>query len=249
MTAVNLEDITAVVAAAIALLAMLATLLVGRWQLRGALTQASAALDAVTATAARNHDHWRRSVQRDAYVQFLVAVTEVERVRYPRNEEDTESSADAWPTAEEALNQAVTAFYILRLESPDLSDVAHALLETVDKFTRANRRHAKYLRAMSVIMRIERETGTHFTSARRALEELQQVAQSTDAALRQQQFGPTRRTAAAALGRIEALTSDYVNALLSEMTSPSDIAGKRTAVREARETFLEAARQRLEASQ
>ncbi|MFJ1978762.1 hypothetical protein [Streptomyces albogriseolus] len=245
----DLEDITALAAAAVALLAMHATLLVGRWQLRGALTQASAALDAVTATAARNHDHWRRSVQRDAYVQFLVAVTEVERVRYPRNEEDTDSSADAWPSAEEALNHAVTAFYILRLESPDLSDVARALLEAVDKYTLAKRRQAKYLRAMSVIMRIERETGAHFTSARRALEELQQVAQSTDADVREQQFRPARQATVAALGRIEALTSDYVNALLSEMTNPSDVEGKQTAVREAREAFLEAARQRLAASQ
>ncbi|MFF8816141.1 hypothetical protein [Streptomyces pactum] len=66
--------------------------------------------------------------------------------------------------------------------------------------------------------------------------------------MRTQRFGPARQTAEAALGRIEALTGDYVDALLSEMTRPSDLAGKRTAVREAREAFLEAARQRLEAS-
>ncbi len=88
----DMQGIGAVSAAAVALIGVSTSLLIGRWQLRGALRAAQsthqaglaqaeanyrAALDAVRVQADSVHDHWRRGVRREAWSSFLLASEEV----------------------------------------------------------------------------------------------------------------------------------------------------------------------------
>ncbi|WP_407111244.1 hypothetical protein ACE1N8_25840 [Streptomyces sp. DSM 116494] len=99
----NVEGITALVAAGAAVVGVSATAIVGRWQLRGALRAADAtaragiaqaeaasragiaqaeaayraALDAVRATGTEAHAQWLRTVRRETYTLFLRACHDV----------------------------------------------------------------------------------------------------------------------------------------------------------------------------
>lgn len=99
----DVAGISAIAAASAAAIGVPAALLVGRWQLKGALAQAEqtgiagvaaaqeaaragiaqaessyrAALDAVQAQANSTREQWVRGVQRDAYAAFLVATSQV----------------------------------------------------------------------------------------------------------------------------------------------------------------------------
>ncbi|MEH0402831.1 hypothetical protein ACFY7V_03330 [[Kitasatospora] papulosa] len=236
--------------------AVAASIVVGRWQLRGALSQANnayrAALDAVTAAADRNHDHWRRSVQRDAYVQFLVATGEVEQVRYPLHEEDIAALRGQQESAQAALDRATSAFYILRLESPDLSQTASDLLAEVQKYTRAQRAWAGYLRAQIVMAAVEEETGTRLTGQRRALERLR-LANEAPPSENSEDWHHERviafTLARDSLSQVQRLTRQHIQ----DLTNWTDEGGTHplvmlNTVKESREQFLNAARRRLDAT-
>ncbi|MFJ4627196.1 hypothetical protein [Streptomyces sp. NPDC088847] len=81
----DLEGIGAVASAGVAAVGIVATLLLGRWALRGSqdaaqagLAQAAAtyqaALDQVRAQSHSEHQHWRRTLRREAYATLLQAV-------------------------------------------------------------------------------------------------------------------------------------------------------------------------------
>jgi hypothetical protein len=91
----NLETIAALAAAGAAATAVPASLLVGRWQMKGALSQAQgslaqaqagltqaesayrASLDAVKAQGETAHTQWLRGMKRDAFASFLVSAHRV----------------------------------------------------------------------------------------------------------------------------------------------------------------------------
>lgn len=88
MTSMDLQGIGAVSAAAVALISVPASMLVGHWQMKAALRTAEAAnqaglaqaesayhaaLDAVSAQADAALLQWRRGIQREAYASFLLA--------------------------------------------------------------------------------------------------------------------------------------------------------------------------------
>lgn len=95
MVAMDLEGIGALSAAAVALIGIPASVLIGRWQLKATLRTAEAtseaglaqaeaayraALDAVRAEANAAHLQWRRGIQREAYASFLLAANRVREV-------------------------------------------------------------------------------------------------------------------------------------------------------------------------
>ncbi|MFJ9595952.1 hypothetical protein ACIRS3_24725 [Streptomyces virginiae] len=98
------EGIAALAAAVVAGVAIPASMLVGRWQMKAALRTAEAtseaglaqadsayraALDAVRAEANAAHLQWRRGIQRDAYASFLLAANRVQELgeRFVRDSE------------------------------------------------------------------------------------------------------------------------------------------------------------------
>jgi hypothetical protein len=247
---VRIPDLIAVVSATVALCAMVATILVGRWQLRGALAQASAARDAASATNATAHAVWRRGVQRDAYVAFLVAVAEVENVQHPIDEAAADSAQAAVAASEEALRRARTAFYVLRLESRGIAEPAGELLTAVTRAQHAVRRYTRYLRAWSTMRRCEVDAGSGQGEHREALERLEEIAGRPDAG----SVEGARRLRAASGSATHALAQlgvprDQVRVLVSAHVNPSDVSGKQAAVHAARRAFLAAAREQLDVSE
>ncbi|QIJ61111.1 hypothetical protein [Streptomyces sp. JB150] len=269
----DLEKITAVLAAMGGLLAALIGFVVGRWQrqgslaqagatsegasvqaaaaLEGAFAQAGAALEAVAAAAAKNHDQWRRSLRRDAYVAFLLATAEVEGIRYPVDDTEDTTLEARWSTAEEALNRARAAKYVLDLESPDMSQVAESLLSAVEGYTRAVRVTAEYNRAQLAMARIERDSGERLREAWRALWDLTHAVRSSSHASeeqRQRELVSAYDTARASLAQVERLTDVQRSALVRYHSETSEPYAALISVPEKRAEFLEAARQRLDAS-
>ncbi|WP_436961417.1 hypothetical protein [Streptomyces sp. SudanB182_2057] len=125
----DLQGVGAVAAAAVAVVGVLASLLIGRWQLRAALRSAqathqaglaqaeatyTAALDAVRAQSDSVHDHWRRGVRREAWSSFLLAS---EAVTAHANEMLNGADADD-VTLSAAWRDVKRAFVVLELEGP-----------------------------------------------------------------------------------------------------------------------------------
>ncbi|MFC9336594.1 hypothetical protein ACFT0G_00990 [Streptomyces sp. NPDC057020] len=138
----DLEGIGALTAAGVAVFGVLASVLVGRWQMRAALRAAEAtgqaglaqaeaayraALDAVRAQANAGHRQWHRGVQREAYAAFLLAAHRVRDVgeRFVL-ESEQELSAEGVRAGRTGLDDALAALKaaqtIVELEGPD--DVA-----------------------------------------------------------------------------------------------------------------------------
>ncbi|OAH13436.1 hypothetical protein [Streptomyces jeddahensis] len=142
MTSMDLEGIGALSAAAVALIGIPASILIGRWQTKAALRTSEAtseaglaqaasayraALDAVRAEANAAHLQWRRGIQREAYASFLLAANRVKEVgeRFVMdNEEDLsgESIRAGKAAIDDALATLKAAQTIIELEGPD--DVA-----------------------------------------------------------------------------------------------------------------------------
>lgn len=142
MTTMDLEGIGALSAAAVALIGIPASMLIGRWQTKAALRTAEAtsetglaqaesayraALDAVRAEANAAHQQWRRGIQREAYASFLLAanrVTELGERFVMDNGEDlsVETIRVGKAAIDDALATLKAAQTIVELEGPD--DVA-----------------------------------------------------------------------------------------------------------------------------
>ncbi|WP_327265268.1 hypothetical protein OG444_30810 [Streptomyces sp. NBC_01232] len=133
----DLEGIGAISAAAVAALGVSAAVIVGRWQMRGALRAAEetgragvaqaqstyrAALDAVHTEADAAHLQWRRSIRRDAYAGFLLAMTRcvqaaeaLPRGRLADTSEDLSAAEGELARAKNDLNSAL---WVVKLEGP-----------------------------------------------------------------------------------------------------------------------------------
>ncbi|MET8641709.1 hypothetical protein [Streptomyces sp. NPDC004675] len=142
MTDMDLQGIGAVSAAAVALIGIPASVLIGRWQMKAALRTAEAtheaglaqarsayraALDAVRAEANAAHLQWRRGIQREAYASFLLAANRVKELgeRFVMDN-GGDLSAESIRAGKAAIDNALTtlkaAQTIIELEGPD--DVA-----------------------------------------------------------------------------------------------------------------------------
>ncbi|TGN81636.1 hypothetical protein E5083_03765 [Streptomyces bauhiniae] len=135
----DLEGIGTLSAAAVALIGIPATVLVGRWQLKAAMCTAkatneaglaqaeaaySAALDAVRAESNAAHLQWRRSIQREAYASFLLAANRVKErgERFVMDNADdlsAESISAGRSTLEGTIAILKETQTIIELEGPD----------------------------------------------------------------------------------------------------------------------------------
>jgi hypothetical protein len=113
----------------VAVVGVLSSLLIGRWQLRAALKSAqathqaglaqaeatyAAALDTVRAQSDSVHDHWRRGVRREAWSSFLLASEEV-TAHAVAMLNGAATSDDAWGAARRDVKRALV---VLELEGP-----------------------------------------------------------------------------------------------------------------------------------
>ncbi|WP_431995506.1 hypothetical protein [Streptomyces griseoflavus] len=165
----NLEGIGAISAAAVAALGIPTAVVVGRWQMRGALRAAEetgragvaqaeatykAALDAVRTEAGHAHLQWRRGVQRDAYAALLLAATRCVHVGWaiPRGRVTSSEVEDSESDLIRAKNELGNALWVVKLEGPaDVASAAenvHALARQVGD---ALRRKAEYWRAHALL--------------------------------------------------------------------------------------------------
>ncbi|MDQ0713485.1 hypothetical protein QFZ55_002937 [Streptomyces luteogriseus] len=166
----NLEGIGAISAAAVAALGVSAAVLVGRWQMRGALRAAEetgragiaqaestyrAALDAVRTAADAAHLQWRRGIRRDAYAGFLLAMTRCVQAAeaLPRGRLE---AAQVLTTAEDELTRAKNdlsaALWVVKLEGPPLvADSAGSVSSLACELTEVLSRKAEYYRAASTL--------------------------------------------------------------------------------------------------
>ncbi|MET8116911.1 hypothetical protein [Streptomyces prasinus] len=139
MTSMDLEGISALSAAVVALVAIPASVVVGRWQMKAALRTAEAtseaglaqaesayraALDAVRAEASAALLQWRRGIQREAYASFLLAANHVrelgERFVMDNGEDlSAESIRVGKAASDDALAALKAAQTIIELEGPD----------------------------------------------------------------------------------------------------------------------------------
>ncbi|MFG2656054.1 hypothetical protein [Streptomyces sp. NPDC048425] len=237
----DLSGIGAIAAAGVAAVGIPAALLVGRWQLKGQLKGAEAtqeasvraaeeaaragvaqaeatyraALDAVQATAAANHDQWRRTVRRDAYVQLVLAATDVERLSLPENETvtTTEAVKAAEAAVHEALHRVDTAYYVVSLESRDLNDMALELVRSAQLYASGKRKWAAYLRAKSVLDENEASTRAVLSEVRDALGHLHELARASEVR-RTPEVDSAKRDAELALSRVPQLSEQHIEDLV-----------------------------------
>ncbi|MFF4835433.1 hypothetical protein [Streptomyces sp. NPDC001315] len=247
--AVDLSGIGAISAAAVAAIGIPAALMVGRWTMRGALAQAEGTYLAALATASSNHDHWRRGVQRDACVQFLVITAELDRLSTPMDQAASHDEIEAAHTAaDEVLHRATTAYYVVRLESSELGEVANELLETGRRYAIGGLRWGAAERARATLNLFEEEAGSRLTHVWDALHRL---GEAHDAANRQRGRGAdyweARGHARRILGGLGGLTDEQIHDLLNDAENPVDIIQLIERFHAARESFLEAAHSRLNA--
>jgi hypothetical protein len=268
----DLAGIGAIAAAGVAAVGIPAALLVGRWQLKGQLKGAEAtqeasvraaeetarvgvaqaeatyraALDAVRATAAANHDQWRRTVRRDAYVQLVLAATEVERLSLPENESvtTTEAVKAAEAAVDEALHRVDTAYYVVRLESRELNDMALELVRSAQLYAWGKRKWAAYLRAKSVLDEIEASTRAVLSEVRDALGHLHEVARVHPSEERRTpEVDSARRDAERALSSVPQLSEQHIEDLVTMQIWPVEppVHRRRDRLTIARGRFLGAA--------
>ncbi|MFE6785570.1 hypothetical protein ACFVFF_25280 [Streptomyces sp. NPDC057680] len=171
----DLEGIGALTAAGVAVFGVLASVLVGRWQMRAALRAAEAtaqaglaqaeaayraALDAVRAQANAGHRQWHRGVQREAYAAFLLAAHRVRDVgeRFVV-ESEQELSAEGVRAGRAGLDDALAALKaaqtIVELEGPDeVAAPAAAMTDAAQLMSHFLGAQAVYERAWGKLGRI-----------------------------------------------------------------------------------------------
>ncbi|MET4924239.1 hypothetical protein P3L51_18070 [Streptomyces sp. PSRA5] len=163
----DLERIGALATAAIAAVGIPTTLVLGRWQLRGALRGAEetaraglaqadasyrAALDAVRAQGQNDHLQWRRGIQRDAYATFLQSVlsyTDTARNNFGGSIsrlDETRNHITALKALETDMSHRA---WVVRLEGPDgVADAAITLQLSANLSVLVDQQHALRMAAM-----------------------------------------------------------------------------------------------------
>ncbi|MEU5001149.1 hypothetical protein [Streptomyces sp. NPDC021622] len=172
----DLQGVGAIAAAAVTALGIPSALIIGRWQMRGALRTAEetaragiaqaeasyeAALDAVHATAFAAHKQWRRAIQREAYATFLLAAHQTREAGERSTEEAGEATTDeAFASLRSELSSSFRSLKeaqtIIELEGPDAVAAPAAsmvielgkLVPIYGRQAEFSRAHAKLLRAM-----------------------------------------------------------------------------------------------------
>ncbi|MEU1273487.1 hypothetical protein [Streptomyces sp. NPDC005799] len=197
----NLEGIGAISAAAVAAIGIPTALIVGRWQLKGALRTAEeagrvgiaqaessyrGALDAVRTEANNAHSQWRRGIRRDAYAAFLVATTRAVQAASALPRERL-SAAEDLTTPQAALriarNELNATFWVVKLEGPlEVSEVAGRVCVDIYRLLGVKEVDAEQDRAMYVLNSV-------------ILNEIPDTSVDEE----------TRRTASRALGKIRKL--------------------------------------------
>ncbi|WP_405906190.1 hypothetical protein OG742_10275 [Streptomyces sp. NBC_00828] len=180
----DLQGIGSVAAAAIALIGVSSTMVMGRWQLRAGLRAAdataraglaqadasySAALDAVRAQGQIEHVQWRRGIQREAYASFLQAV--LSHHDYALNlepsveEEETRLRiAGLKPLAADMSHKG----WVVRLEGPEeVASAARVLQTSAEVLAIMMQNHTRQRSAME---QVAARTNTHRQDANRAWE-------------------------------------------------------------------------------
>jgi hypothetical protein len=149
----------------------------------------------------------------------------------------------------EARHRATTEYYIVRLESLELAEVANRLLEAMDRYSIASMRWAAFERARGTLNRLEEDSGADLAEVNQTLNQLEQVARNV--ATGQPGQGPAyweaHRNAQQALTALGALTEDQVADLLNDRTDPVDIIQRIEEFDDARKAFLAAAHSELNA--
>ncbi|WP_432587538.1 hypothetical protein ABVG11_19285 [Streptomyces sp. HD1123-B1] len=199
----DLEGIGTLSAAGVALIGIPATVLVGRWQLKGALRTAEAtsqaglaqaqsayraALDAVQAETNAAHAQWRRGIQREAYASFLLAVHRFREVmeRFADdNDEDlsAERIAAGKTAADDAQAALKAAQTVIELEGPDeVAGPAAGMVHAAESMAIHLRDQAVYARAWGKLGRLrEHESSLVSDPARRLIEGLIQLRRHSPA--------------------------------------------------------------------
>lgn len=166
----DLEGVGAVSAAAVAALGLPAAVVVGRWQMRGALRAAEetgragiaqaestyrAALDAVRTEADAAHLQWRRGIRRDAYAGFLLSMTRCVQAAeaLPRGRlEESQVLSAAEDAVTQAKNDLSAALWVVKLEGPPVvADSAENVSSLTYKLVQALARKAEFHRAASTL--------------------------------------------------------------------------------------------------
>lgn len=157
----NLEGIGALAAAAVAAVGIPTTIVLGRWQLRGALrgaeetaraglAQADAsyrsALDAVRAQGQNDHLQWRRSVQRDAYAAFLQSVltyTDTAHNSFSSGRISLEETRNRFAALKVLETDMSHRAWVVRLEGPDeVAEATRALQLSAEILAMVEQQHA-----------------------------------------------------------------------------------------------------------
>lgn len=163
----DLEGIGALAAAAVAAVGIPTTLVLGRWQLRGALRGAEetaraglaqadasyrAALDAVRAQGQNDHLQWRRGVQRDAYAAFLQSVlsyTDTARNNFGSGISRLEETRDRIAALKALETDMSHRAWVVRLEGPDeVAGAAITLQLSANLLVLVEQQHALRMAAM-----------------------------------------------------------------------------------------------------
>ncbi|WP_329187582.1 hypothetical protein [Streptomyces sp. NBC_01428] len=245
---VDLSGIGAIAAAAVAALGIPAALVVGRWQMR-------AAIDVVRATAVSDREQWRRSLRREAGVQFLVVTAEFERLDRDRLDADrTEANFKAVETAiKEIHRRATEAYYVLRIEAPDLSDQAMRLLDAAHWNASSEVRAARERQAKDALEQLESESHADMPNIRRMFEAYVRASlypQFTQAEVqwRNGQMMAASYALNSGLRSLSRLTKVQVDSLMHGLHNPIDLLRREHALQVARDAFVAAIHSELNAS-
>jgi tetratricopeptide (TPR) repeat protein len=186
MTSMDLEGIGALSAAGVALIAIPTSMLVGRWQMKAALSTAEAtseaglaqaesayraALDAVRAEANAALLQWRRGIQREAYASFLLAANRVREVgeRFVNDNEgdlSAESIRAGKAANDDALATLKAAQTIIELEGPEeVADPAAGMTDAAQTMGYYLGKQAIYERALGKLGRLMNDQSPSVSAA------------------------------------------------------------------------------------
>ncbi|WP_159046990.1 hypothetical protein [Streptomyces sp. XY66] len=193
MTSMDFEGIGALSAAVVAAVAIPASVLVGRWQMKAALRTAEAtseaglaqaesayraALDAVRAQANAAHLQWRRGIQRDAYASFLLAANRVQElgegfVRDNESDLSPETIRAGKNALDDALVSLKAAQTVIELEGPDdVAAPAAGMTDAAQMIGYQLGKQATYERAWGKLGRMLDESADVSAAAERLMEAL-----------------------------------------------------------------------------
>ncbi|MFE9069217.1 hypothetical protein [Streptomyces violaceusniger] len=269
----DLAGIGALASAVVAGLGIPSAIVVGRWQTKAAVRAAQAtseagqaqanatyraALDSVRDQARTEHQRWRQSLRRDAWMTFLVAA---ETARATALRQAAEPSEPHTETAADAMRELGAAFTLVELEGPsDMADLARGVHNEVVQHSACCDAQARYRQVEAILSHVAdlgNNNGTVYTRSLREVRENiaalrnsrrplvhRQRAISEARPAAEQWAQSLRNTGLLTETQAELLASDPTGERLAEAEAEQQIAQERLA--SARTAFVEAARVHLE---